>query len=61
MVLGSKAQRLQRHAVCMMGDPLREHSIHMVVMWPRSDEEGQISEHPLGGIWREKTPVMRMS
>lgn len=29
--------------------------------WPRFDENGQISEHPPGGIWRDKNPLMRMS
>lgn len=61
MVLDSKAQRLRSHAACFMQDRLGEHSLHMAVMQPRSDEDGQISEHPLGGIFRDKTPVMRMS
>lgn len=62
MVLESNAQRLKSHAVCIMQDLLGKHSIHEAVMWPRFDEDGRISEeHPLDGIWRERTPIMRMS
>ena len=55
VVLGSNAQRLKSHAVCIMQDLLRKQSIHVAVRWPRLDEDGQISEElPLGGTWREK-------
>lgn len=62
MVLGSNAQQLKSHAVCVMKDLLRKHSIHVAVMWPRFDEDGQISEeHLLGSIWKDKMPIERMS
>lgn len=58
MVLASNAQWLKSQAVYNHARSAREDSIHVAVMWPRFDEDGQISEeHPLG----DKTPAMRMN
>lgn len=46
VVLGNNAQRLKSHAVCITQDLFRD-SIHVAMMWPRFDEDGQVSEEYL--------------
>lgn len=43
VLLRSNAQRLKA-MLCITQDLLREDSIHMAVMWPRSDKDGQVLE-----------------
>lgn len=53
---------LRNHTVGIAVDLLREDTTLVTVVWPRFDDNGQISEkQPLGGISRDKTPAMRKS
>lgn len=40
----------------IMQDLLRKHSSHVAVIWPRFEEDGQVSEEPSRWQWERQGP-----